>query len=134
MPYPVRRSSQQLDEERRARRIRIVKESAKLGTSCVTGQRRKVQLDWATSDASDGNEDLEIYERVNGGDWTLVTTVTDPVTTTTYTRETEYYQDDDFGLVVIDYKLELVTGAAVDDTRQLNEATVFRGIHCALPT
>lgn len=109
-----------------------IRQSTQLGTDCTDGNRRKVQIDWSLSNASDANQDLKIYERVDGGGWVLVKTEASPVSTTSYTRETDYYEDTVGGSVVeIDYKLELVTGGITEDEEQLSENEIFQGIACS---
>jgi hypothetical protein len=103
------------------------------GSDCGTGNRRKVSLGWATANASDGNQDMKIYERINARNWSLIQTITDPVTTTTYTRETDYYEEASGSQTYIDYKLELVTGAVVEDVEQRDEETNFVALECLIP-
>lgn len=106
--------------------------TTRTGSSCSAGSRREITLSWSTSNASDANQDMQIYERVNGGSWTLVQTVTDPVTTTSYARETGWYEDSSGAQTMIDYRLDLVTsaGPTVEDQAALSEDDIWKGIEC----
>ena len=83
------------------------------GATCAAAQ---VVLDWTTSNASDGSQDMKIYRRLDDQGWELLYTETSPVTTTTYTDTNLPIAFTGTGATrKLEYKIELVTGAAIDD-------------------
>lgn len=106
---------------------------AREGTGCGAGNRKAVRVEWTTNGAvSDANQDVKVYEQVNGGGYTLIATVTDPKTTEFFTRETDYFLNASEPIIQIDYKLELITtaGPTVEDTEILGEDDLFNGEFC----
>lgn len=101
------------------------------GGSLTVGETIYANLAWTLAGgASDGNHDLRISVRTNGGAWTVLTTIGNPVGATTLRTSTGYaYRTEKFDpFVTFEYQMELIqtSGAVVLGSRVtgLQETTV----------
>jgi hypothetical protein len=94
------------------------------GSSCVAGAQ--VTVSWSLGNATDGNHDLKVYRRRDGGEWTLVKTEASPVSTTSYVDTVEDFEDAGSGVWYNwQYKAELVdTVPTVLDTAQADPVAI----------
>ena len=100
------------------------------GTGCDAADRRKITVTWATDNAADGPQDMEIYVRVDGGSWVLDFTEASPVSNTSYVFTSIYTYGAAGAARTEDFKLELVTSAVTEDTATRNDEDNFTGLPC----
>ena len=100
------------------------------GTGCDAADRRKVTVTWTTDNAADGPQDMKIYSRLDGGDWVLESTEASPVTNTSYVHTSIYTYNAGGAAITEDFKIELVTGVAIEDTATKNDEDNFTGLPC----